>query len=275
MLSTCEYLFTHMQGVNRIEFSGEPKIIDTLKAEGFLIRVDKTPSIDRQDFFQNPFLWHRNGGYVLDAERWTTTGQAAHPARPSIAPGVLYRRYIPSLKKHLSFETLDLGKHLDHFHEWQNQKRVAFFWELDKPKAELESYLTNVHADPHHVPLIAALDGEPSGYFEVYWTAEDRLGPYYDCQPYDRGFHFLIGNKAHLGRTIFAAFLESITHFMFLEDARTRTALAEPRSDNAAVLKYLAPHPFWVKRFEFDFPHKRAALLASRREDFFAKARFQ
>ncbi len=204
----------------------------------------------------------------------TETNSITHPQRPVVPMGILYSRFLPKLGKTITFEQLDLDKHLDVFHEWQNQARVARFWELDQSKAELAAYLEKVYADPHHFPAIALLDGEPAGYFEIYWAKEDRLGPYYPCEDYDRGFHFLIGNPSFLGKTYFSDFVESISHFLFLDEPRTGTLLAEPRADNIALLHYLSKFPYWKKLYEFDFPHKRAALLACKREDFFTMTSF-
>lgn len=231
-------------------------------------------AFDRRTFFQDPYLWHRNGQYRLTPEIWTETNDRAHPERPKVEAGVVYRRTIPGSDRKIAFEVLDLERHLDVFHSWHNLYRVSKFWELDKPKDELRAYIETVHADPHHIPFIASIDGEPSGYFEVYWTPEDRLGPYYKYDAFDRGFHFLIGNNKHLGHDLFRTFLESITHFLFLDDARTRSIMAEPRSDNIKLLRYVEIIPYWDKLYEFDFPHKRAALLTSRRELFFTKGPF-
>lgn len=266
-----EHLFTHLP-LKAVILDPKMDLKGQFHQLGFL---REGLSIHRQAFFQSPWLWHRRQTHRVHPERWTQTGELRHPLRPEVKKGIIYRRYIPTIKKHISFEVLDLEKHLPLFHEWQNQRRVSKFWELDKPIEELRGYLEGVYADPHHFPAIAAVDGEPSGYFEIYWTAEDRLAPYYDYAAYDRGFHFLIGNRKHLGRSYFHAFVESISHFLFLDDPRTQTLLAEPRADNIVLLHYLQEFPYWEKRFEFDFPHKRAALLASRRDDFFGKATFQ
>ncbi|RYZ60259.1 MAG: N-acetyltransferase [Proteobacteria bacterium] len=275
ILTACEFVFGHSAGLLRVAVeSGEETILSALEGFGFALSKGQA-SIERSQFFQIPNLWNRKGSYKPSLEKWTESKGVKHPLRPVEKPGVFYSRYVPAIGKHISFEMLDLDRHLDVFHEWQNQKRVAQFWELDKPKEELRAYLEAVYEDPHHFPAIAAVDGVAAGYFEIYWVAEDRLGPYFDYQPFDRAFHFLIGNKSTLGRSYFNSFVESITHFLFLEDARTRTLLAEPRADNIALLHYLSKFPYWEKRYEFDFPHKRAALLASRREDFFEKATFR
>ncbi|HYX32673.1 MAG TPA: GNAT family N-acetyltransferase [Oligoflexus sp.] len=225
--------------------------------------------LDREVFFQLPVLWHRRQQETFAPERWIMTHERAHPQRDFVEHGVLYRRYVPTMGQTLSFELLDRQQHLDIFHEWHHQPRVAMFWEMAHPKEQLDDYLSKMEQDPHQRPIMALLDGHPVGYFEVYWTPEDRLGPYYDHDPFDRGFHFLIGDVSVLGGRATPELIQSMVHFIFLDDARTRRVMGEPRSDNAKLLRYVESLPGWVNLREFDFPHKRAALLQNRREDFF------
>jgi RimJ/RimL family protein N-acetyltransferase len=144
---------------------------------------------------------------------------------------------------------------------------------MAQSKEDLDAYIRRMEQDPHQRPIIGTLDGKPFGYFEVYWTPEDRLGPYYEHDPFDRGFHFLIGDLAALGKGT-GAIIQSMVHFIFLDDPRTRRVMGEPRHDNIKLLRYLQTVPGWVKVKEFDFPHKRAALLQIRREDFFRREKF-
>lgn len=222
----------------------------------------------RSVFFQNTALWTYKKSEVLPPERWTETKGRAHPVRPRYAPGYLYRRHVPLIGKTLSMRLITL-EDLDTFHDWHNQDRVAFFWELNKSKEELRDYIQNSLNDPHQFPIIIELDGERVGYFEYYWVAEDRLGPYYDSEAFDRGFHMLIGNASFLGYNNTDSIIKGTLHFLYLDDPRTRKVMAEPRHDNQKVLKYAAASVGWTNLKVFDFPHKRAVLLENRREVFF------
>lgn len=226
-------------------------------------------SITRGEFYQNPAVWHRRGGHVQRPEEWTTTQGRRHPVRETLVPGTFYRRYVAQIQKTLSLRTIDAEADLDLFHGWHHQPRVYDLWELNKPKDELRTYLQKALADAHSIPMILEADGKPVGYFEFYWGAEDRLAPYYESEPYDRGLHLLIGEPSFLGVENTNAALRSVTHFLFLEDARTQRLVAEPRSDNQRILKYVQIVPGWRFVKEFDFPHKRAALLMASRELFF------
>lgn len=224
----------------------------------------------RTDFFQNPANWCVHGRTELQPERWMHTKDVYHPVRPQPVPGeLLYSRYVPSLKQTVSFRAMDADKDLETFHFWHNQPYVAEFWELNKSKEELKEYLLKGIADLHSIPTFVEIDGVPVGYFEMYWTLEDRLGPYYESEAYDRGFHLLIGNKDYLGFNNTDAILKSATHYLFLDEPRTRKIMAEPRSDNKRIIRYIDTFTAWRKVKEFDFPHKRAALLECRREKFF------
>lgn len=209
-----------------------------------------------------------NPSHDVAADLWNWEAARPHPVRNDRKTGEFYKRSVPSIGKTISFRGVDPVLDLETFHRWQNQPRVAFFWELAQPQAELATYLQKIHADPHMIPTFVELDGVPVGYFEMYWTLEDRLGPYYDADPFDRGFHFLIGEKEALGFARTDAIVKSALHFLFLDDPRTQRVMAEPRHDNQKVLRY-AESSGWTKLKEFDFPHKRAALLECRRENFF------
>jgi RimJ/RimL family protein N-acetyltransferase len=236
---------------------------------GFVKNVKGVLSFDRCEFFQNPSLWHQTKSYQIGVEKWSETKGQKHPIRPAARPGVVYKRYIPHLQKTVTFRLTNPEADLDVFHEWHNSFRVSFFWELNKPKEELKEYMLKGLQDPHQIPMFVELDGVPLGYYEMYWVAEDRLGPYYEVDAFDRGFHFLIGNKKFLGHSITDSVIKSGLHFLFLDDPRTRKIMAEPRSDNQKVLKYAEASIGWRKVKEFDFPHKRAALLECKREGFF------
>lgn len=226
-------------------------------------------TVTRGEFFQLRPIWVHSGLTSLTPEKWTVTKEVSHPVRPPVSEGqILYRRTLADGKV-LTFRVAHIEKDLDIFHEWHNQPRVLKFWELDKPKEELREYLAKGLKDGHQFPTMLDFDGVPVGYFEMYWTKEDRLGPYYDSEAFDRGFHFLIGDVSILGFANTDAILKSVCHYLFLEEPRTRKIMAEPRSDNVNVLKYLETFTAWKKLKEFDFPHKRAALLECRREAFF------
>lgn len=195
---------------------------------------------------------------------------AGHPLRPRQPVGRVYERFDPQVQAVMSLRVIDRHADLELFHDWMNQGRVAFFWELAKPKEELFDYLTKLEDDPHAYGLIGEIDGVPSAYFEAYWAMEDRLGPHYDADPYDHGWHALIGNAAHLGRVRTLAWFRTITHYLFLEDPRTRRVVGEPRASHVKMLRYAADCAF-DKVKEFDFPHKRAALMVCERRRFFTE----
>lgn len=224
----------------------------------------------RSEFFQLPAIWHHLNTYKIKPEKWTETNGREHPVRPLPHQGCVYRRFIPQLGKTLSFRLIKVTD-LDTFHDWHNQPRVSFFWELNKPKDELKAYIEKGLTDPHQIPMIVEIDNEPVGYFEMYWVREDRLGPFYESDAFDRGFHFLIGNKKFLGHLITDSIIKSCLHFLFLDDPRTRRVMAEPRHDNQKVLKYAEESIGWRKVKIFDFPHKRAWLLENSREHFFGR----
>ncbi len=233
------------------------------------IYADQKIEISRAAFYQLPSPWHF-AQQQNKPETLIITNERQHPKRPILTAGTHYRRFVSSINKTISFRTVDIEKDLAIFHNWHNQPRVYDLWDLNKPIDELRTYLEKALADKHLIPMIAEADGAPIGYFEIYWAAEDRLAPYYDYEAYDRGFHFLIGERRFLGRDNTSAVVTSVMHMIFLDDERTKRIVVEPRADNKKVLLYAELVPGWKFIKEFDFPHKRAALLMAKRDDFFS-----
>lgn len=218
-------------------------------------------------FEQNPDLWLVSPLQSSPAAV-VNSADVSHPRRPRHASGVFYRRYNYELGLELSLRMADPDKDLSLFHHWMNQERVSEFWELDKPKAELKEYLQQTLARKHQFPVFAMIDGITFGYFELYWAKEDRLGPYYDAEDYDRGIHLLIGDARFLGSQYWKVWGNYLIQYCFLSECRTERLVGEPRIDNKRLIK-LWQYFGYDKVKDFHFPHKHAALVMARREDFF------
>ena len=82
----------------------------------------------------------------------------------------------------------------------------------------------------------------------------------------------LVGEESHRGPHNVASWLSALTHYLFLDDPRTQRVVAEPRADNARMIGHMQAQGYH-KAKEFDFPHKRAALMVQSREVFFERCR--
>lgn len=243
-------------------------------------RGDDTVTIRREGFFQQPGLWQRDpvsypyqGGEVQSQrpKQYLHAHQivdVSHPRRPEKPRGWVYARYDQEFQRHIAFRAVQPALDLNLFHQWQNDPRVAAFWEMAQSREQLSRYLEQQQGDEHTLGLIGYLNGEPFGYFEAYWCAEDRLGAYYDVHSYDRGWHGLTGSRKHLGRANTLTWIKALCHYLFLDDPRTQRLMGEPRADNVTLLRYSAQVPY-EKLGEFDFPHKRAALMQLERANYF------
>lgn len=227
----------------------------------------------RSDFYKTEDVWGaltlKNESVLKNTFLRMVTDQREHPVRPLITEGTKYMRYVLDIDATITIRTVNIDKDLDQFHNWQNKPRVYSLWELNKPKDELKSYLEKGKKDLHQVPLILEFNGESMGYVEVYWAPEDRIGPFYEYKMYDRGFHFLIGEEKFLGVANTFAALKAVAHLLFMDNSRTERIVGEPRYDNARALKYVHMAKGWEIVKEFDFPHKRAALIMGRKDLFF------
>ncbi|MGU3540839.1 GNAT family N-acetyltransferase [Methylobacterium sp. A54F] len=218
-------------------------------------------------------LWQCAGPWMPQArppfpELHTQTHGRRHPLRPEAPEGTLYARRIPWLDRTLSFRTMTEAGDAARFSAWMNDPRVAAVWEERGTLAEHRAYLERLQADPHTLPLFGCLDGEPFGYFELYWARESRLGALYEAGDHDRGWHVAIGEASVRGRPYLSAWLPSLMHFLFLDEPRTRRIVGEPRADHAQQIRNLHGSGF-ATIATVDFPHKRAALVALARDHFF------
>lgn len=217
-------------------------------------------------------FWQRSAPWVLAQpvypERLVMSEGRRHPRRPPKSSGEVYRRFDARLEAWFSLRTLDIEADLERFNRWQNSPRVLAFWQEGGSLDHHRAYLQRLADDPHTLTLVGCFDDEPFAYFEAYWAKEDRIAPFYAVDDYDRGIHMLVGEEHHRGPHKVAAWLAGLTHYLFLDDPRTRRVVAEPRADNARMIAHMQGLGFYREK-EFDFPHKRAALMAIGRERFF------
>ncbi|MBY4949958.1 acetyltransferase [Cupriavidus respiraculi] len=214
-------------------------------------------------------LWLRHAGPAYPL-RYAMTGEKRHPMRPPKPEGLVYARYIPWLQRTMTLHAATIRQDLPNLHRWMNDPDVAFFWQEEGDEEKHRRYLQGLIDDPHMLPLVASFDGEPFGYFEVYWAKENRIAPFYDAHDHDRGWHVLIGEPAFRGKAFLTAWFPAIQHFQFLDDPRTQRIVGEPRADHHRQIANLDRAGF-SKVKEFDFPHKRAMLVMLLRERFFGE----
>jgi RimJ/RimL family protein N-acetyltransferase len=222
---------------------------------------------ERTLFWQLPQPWLTQASSRYP-QQMVISGGKRHPLRPIKPQGEVYRRFDARLGMWISLRTVDIELDLARFNRWQNSARVASFWQEEGSLEQHREYLSKLEADPHTVTLIGCFDDQPFAYYEAYWAKEDRIAPFYDAGDYDRGIHMLVGEENHRGPHKVASWLSALVHYLFLDDPRTQRVVAEPRADNAKMIGYMQGQRFHCEK-EFDFPHKRAALMALGRERFF------
>nr|WP_314483938.1 GNAT family N-acetyltransferase [uncultured Pseudomonas sp.] len=249
-----------------------PDVPTQALASGLLVS-DEQPGhylCERALFWQLPQPWLGDSpGAVYPQQMRISTGKR-HPLRPPKPRGEVYRRFDARLGSWVSLRTLEIEQDLERFNRWQNDPRVEAFWQEGGSLAQHREYLAKLEADPHTLTLIGCFDDQPFAYFEAYWAKEDRIAPFYPADDYDRGIHMLVGEQQHRGPHKVASWLSALVHYLFLDDPRTQRVVAEPRADNARMIGYMHDQCFHCDK-EFDFPHKRAALMILGRERFFER----
>ncbi|WP_234497480.1 GNAT family N-acetyltransferase [Vibrio maritimus] len=230
--------------------------------------LDTEQRMTRASFLEHAPIWHHPDDNPTEENRLEASNGLTHPPRPIKPVDVFYRRYIYGMNKVLTFRKASLSRDLECFNRWHNDPAISPVWELEGSHQDHIDYLTKMESDPHQFPVIGEFDGVPFGYFEIYWTPEDRLGPYYQAQDFDRGVHMLSANPRFRGWRYFSVWSRGIVHYCFLVNSHTNNVMGEPRADNKKVLA-LTERIGFEHLFDFDFPHKRAAMLQCKRERFF------
>ncbi|WP_297836366.1 GNAT family N-acetyltransferase [Pseudomonas sp.] len=270
--SACYWLFAHQPDTQRLYWTGlelDDDVVGAALHSGLLQLDDQQQLLcERQAFWQLAKPWQR-GLLAADypQQMIMTTGKR-HPRRPPKPLGEVYRRFDARLQAWVSLRTLDIDTDLTRFSRWQNSARVMEFWQEGGSLEQHREYLQKLAVDPHTVTLIGCIDDEPFAYFEAYWAKEDRIAPFYAAGDHDRGIHMLVGEEHHRGPHKVAAWLAALVHWLYLDDPRTCLVVAEPRADNGKMIGHMQRLGFYREK-EFDFPHKRAALMAISRETFF------
>lgn len=276
LLAALEAAFTTHSSINSITLTGPASVAtNSLLADGVLRVAGAERFICYAEaFWQHPQVWLNKASYGVVPQQLVLSDGKRHPLRPAPSTEVLYSRYIPWLGQTLTLQQADPDRDLHAFSRWMNSPRVAQFWEEQGSLEQHHAYLQKQLNDPHTLPLIGRFDGQPFGYFEVYWAKEDRIAPFYDAGDHDRGLHLLVGEEAFRGKAFYTAWFSSICHYMFLDDPRTQRLVCEPRHDNLRQIANFDRSGF-AKVKHFDFPHKRALLVMLTRERFFSERLYQ
>ena len=244
---------------------------EVLVARGVAFVLDDTYlGVFPETLWQIPDLWLVQGNPCFP-QTLRSGPHGAHPTRAPKPTGQLYNRYIPWLDQVFGLRALDPDADLNLFHTWMNDERVAAFFEESGTLDYHRDYLAKMTADPHMMPVLGCLDGQPFCYFELYWAKENRLGAHYDADGWDRGWHVLVGDASARGADYITAWLPSLMHYMFLTEPRTQAIVGEPATSHTQQLRNLTRSGF-ARVKDFDFPHKRATLIRLER-DYFFKAR--
>ncbi|MNO61302.1 N(6)-hydroxylysine O-acetyltransferase [compost metagenome] len=223
---------------------------------------------ERTLFWQLPQPWLGASFSGVYPQQMALSAGKRHPLRAPKPRGEVYRRFDARLGAWVSLRTVEIDSDLTRFNRWQNNPRVLNFWQEGGDLQQHREYLSKLQDDPHTLTLIGCFDDDPFAYFEAYWAKEDRIAPFYDAGDYDRGIHMLVGEENHRGSHKVASWLSALVHYLFLDDPRTQRVVAEPRADNQRMIGHMQNQCFHCEK-EFDFPHKRAALMILGRERFF------
>ncbi|WP_442788530.1 GNAT family N-acetyltransferase [Kitasatospora sp. YST-16] len=173
---------------------------------------------------------------------------------------------IPTAAGELVLPTVRLDADLDLLTGWMNDPDTDRWWALAGPPRTTADHLAaQLDGDGRSRPVLALLDGTPTGYFELYRADLDPLAAHYPARPHDLGVHLLLAPAAR-GRGLAAPLLDAIATRLLRREPRCTRVLAEPDVRNTPSVRAFARAGF-DRVADLDLPDKRAALMIRRRAD--------
>lgn len=167
----------------------------------------------------------------------------------------------------IEMRLFDIEKDLELLHFWMNEEHVIPFWQMNKSKAELQKHFEEMLADKHQELLIISVNHRDLAYVEVYTAKGDRIEGKYDLQPFDWGYHALIGERDAIGKGQSTPIAKVIMRYLFEEKAAMRV-ISEPDERAVASAKIDLKLGFEFHHF-ITFPEKRAKLFILEKYSFY------
>ncbi|MFD7644884.1 GNAT family N-acetyltransferase [Kitasatospora sp. NPDC059795] len=167
---------------------------------------------------------------------------------------------IPTSAGELVLRAVQLADDLGLLTDWMNDPETDRWWALAGPPETTAAHLAGqLDGDGRSRPVLALLDGEPTGYFELYRADLDPLAAHYPARPHDLGVHLLLAPAAR-GRGLGALLLDAIAARLLRDDPRCTRVLAEPDVRNTPSVRAFTAAGF-TRAGDLDLPDKRAALM--------------
>ncbi|MFD8482669.1 GNAT family N-acetyltransferase [Kitasatospora sp. NPDC059673] len=194
------------------------------------------------------------------------TGRTGRPGGDPVGvrgdrqPGGRGVRPIATSAGELVLRTVRLSADLELLTGWMNDPETDRWWALAGPPETTAAHLAGqLDGDGRSRPVLALLDGEPTGYFELYRADLDPLAAHYPARPYDLGIHLLLAPAAR-GRGLGTLLLDAIAARLLRDEPRCTRVLAEPDVRNTPSVRAFTAAGF-TRAADLDLPDKRAALM--------------
>lgn len=166
----------------------------------------------------------------------------------------------------ISWEIIDLSKHLPAIYQWVRLPYSREFWQMDHLSFdELHKHYSQILNGSDSTSLIGYFDGNPICQVELYDCTYDEISQHYDARTGDIGLHFLMApNTANTIHGVSLIMMRSILSLLLGVEGIARV-MGEPdtRNDKANSLVRKAGFVFLKK---INMSYKQANLYECTRE---------
>ena len=118
---------------------------------------------------------------------------------------------------------------------WMNMPHLVEAWESDWPVARWRDYLRAQCTGDYSRPFVGSMNGEDSGYVEVYRAAKDSIATRYAADPYDVGLHAAIAELSIVNKGLGPFLLPRIVASIFDVEPRCRRIMFDPDHRNTTA----------------------------------------
>ncbi len=134
----------------------------------------------------------------------------------------------------ISFEPLNLEKHITQVHCWATTPHASFWQMQGYDRQQVFEFYSDLEQGEHTDSYIGTVNGEPCFLVEIYDPKLDQVGKHYDVQLGDKGMHILIAPSENPRSGFTYAVFKSVLHFMF-SDSSIKRIVVEPDHRNHKI----------------------------------------
>lgn len=175
--------------------------------------------------------------------------------------GIICKALFSPTAQRISFQSLDLIKHLPEIHQWVNLPYAEPFWHMGGSMGLLRSCYQCIMQNPNAHSFVGMLDGRLFCQLDVYRVQADELAHHLRGADHDAGFHLIISPPDHVKPPVHGITVAFVALFLrwYFSFPQAKVMWAEPDIRNNRSIRLLQLLGFSLVK-TIDMSYKTAKL---------------